>query len=538
MRSSPPAQSLPVVVSVGFAGSRHLLDPSARPDPCQRLEFEGRIVRKLAETLGRLAADLDLSIHHFLFGISQAAIGGDLLFGRACASVPIPQRIFLPQSRDEFLSAVGADGNPDFTENEKRQALELLTSPHVIHEQVVSNSSDRTARFEDANIEILRASDVVICLLRANASPKPGGTAELLEQARILGKPALEIRVSERDGLPEFTETWHHPTKPWTAPELPEDIGGAPREESPSSPSPGVPMRASEYLEALRHLGDGVAVWKQRLFKSQAFTVIGAHLLATLCALIALKLNPENHANAILLPVLLGLELILLASGFAVHHLIHHSHLVQVWATSRLTAEIARSVGSLKAYHVHLDYLFTLPFPDSLRPLLRTIDVLHLASSKDGPGSWQEERAHYLAQRFDGPNGQIRYYSTKLAQSKRKLRLASRFFYGATATAVLATGIKLALILTGHHHPPSALGVLAILMPVIAVGALSLAASFDLEARVHTYQEMLDHLTGIRPLFDAATTERAFTHLMLRTEYRLLGETAHWASRRSFTSVT
>lgn len=536
MHSSPPAQSLPVVVSVGFAGSRQLLPPTSALDENQQEQFHAQIARKLAEVLGKLPADLDLSLHHFLCGISQVAIGGDLLFGQACAAVPIPHRIFLPQSRDEFLAATSAGGVPDFPEKERQLARELLASPHVIHQQVVSDSSDRTARFEDANIAILRASDVVLCLLRLDAESKPGGTAELLEHARILGKPALEIRVSERDGNPEFIETWHRPAKPWTAPQLPEEIRGAQRDETPTSPSPGVPMRAAEFLDALNHLGDGVATWKRRLFKSQAFTVIGAHLLATLCALIALKLHPEKPS--ILLPSLLGIEVILLLAGFWVHHLIHHSHLVRVWATSRLTAEIARSVGSLRAHHVHLDYLFTLPFPESLQPLLRTVNVLHLASSKESPSSWQEERAHYLARRLDGPEGQIRYYTTKLAESKGKLRFATRLFHLASITAILATGTKLALILAGNTHPPSALGVLAILLPVVAVGALSLAASFDLEARVHTYQEMVDYLTSVRPLFDSATTERAFAHLMLRAEYRLLGETVNWFSRRSFTSVT
>lgn len=68
--------------------------------------------------------------------------------------------------------------------------------------------------------------------------------------------------------------------------------------------------------------------------------------------------------------------------------------------------------------------------------------------------------------------------------------------------------------------------------------ALSLAASFDLEARSQTYQETLDYLKRTQPLFSTVHSERALTHLVLQTEARLLGETANWYSRRSFTSVT
>jgi hypothetical protein len=81
------------------------------------------------------------------------------------------------------------------------------------------------------------------------------------------------------------------------------------------------------------------------------------------------------------------------------------------------------------------------------------------------------------------------------------------------------------------------LGALAIVMPVLAVGALSLAASFDLEALVHTYGETLEFLEKQVGRLYGASSEREFTRLMLETEASLLGETATWASRRSFKSV-
>ena len=90
------------------------------------------------------------------------------------------------------------------------------------------------------------------------------------------------------------------------------------------------------------------------------------------------------------------------------------------------------------------------------------------------------------------------------ADANKKLTLASNAFFLAALGAFVATSAKLTLLLGDWHTPhmvPLILGSLAILLPVIAVGALSRAASFDLEAR-------------------------------------LLGETANWYSRRSFTSVT
>src|SRR5438270_508674 len=83
-------------------------------------------------------------------------------FTRACQEQNILQRIVLPQPREDFLNAVSNDGTPDFTAAERAEARKLLDSPHVIHEQIVCRSADRKERFADVNLEIVRASDVVV----------------------------------------------------------------------------------------------------------------------------------------------------------------------------------------------------------------------------------------------------------------------------------------------------------------------------------------------------------------------------------------
>jgi len=511
-----------------------LLEPDSALSGEQRAVFLKEAGESLRELLADMPRKLDWQPYHFGCGISQVAIGADMLFTEACAALPMPQRIFLPQAREEYLSACGTDGGRDFMDDEQREALRLLASPHIIHERVVSHSKDRICRFEDTNLEILKASDVIVCLLRARAQGKRGGTAELLDYGMALGKPVLEIHVAEVTGHPEITSQWHVP-EGWKPPELPEDISGATLHSKEPVPSPGVPVSSVDYLEAIKTLGGAAADWRQMVFKRSAFVVIGAHLFATLLALLALKMSGGSHGHGWLVNALLSLELLFLLAGFSVHFGLHHSHIVRTWALSRLSAEITRSVSSLRGLHVHLEHLFKLPFPTLLKPLLRTVNVLYLASTKGSPEPWEEKRRHYLESRLDGPHGQIAYYRHKYKDARNKLRWANRIFNGATVTAFLATATKLLV------HPGAGvsglLGIGAVLLPVLAVGALSLAASFDLEARAHTYQEMLEYLQKVRPLFGAAKSERAFTHLMLQTESRLLGETANWASRRSFTGV-
>lgn len=144
--------------------------------------------------------------HHFLCGISALAIGADSLFTEACTRLQIPQRIFLPQPCDVFLEAIGS-GGPDFTAEQKVEAERLLALPHIIQERVVSNASNRTDRFAETNWEINRVSDVVVCMSLLNSTPaagKPGGTQDLLELARMSGKPALELRLDVSESSPHL----------------------------------------------------------------------------------------------------------------------------------------------------------------------------------------------------------------------------------------------------------------------------------------------------------------------------------------------
>ena len=535
--------SLPLAVQVGFSGSRNLLSADSTLTPEQRETFHQAIQQTLTRHLADLPQTLRLQPHHFLCGIAQIAIGADMLFTRSCAARAIPQQIFLPQTRDEFLSATSSSGTPDFTPEEKAGALTLLASPHIVSVRVASDAHNRTDRFEETNQEILQASDVCICLFRSDAGEKSGGARSFLADAHLHQKPILEIQVHEKGGLPVFQETWH-PSKHWQPPTFPEELAGIALPPQLTSPSPGVPIHSSEFLGAIKSAGSQVAQWQQTVFKFIALIVIAAHLLATVCAVGALAAGHESEW----VPKLLGIELLFLAAGFFVHRHLHHSHTVGLWASSRLSAEIARSVSAMHDMPVRLDYLFSLPLPETFRSLLETINLLHLASHKQTTLTFEDKRKNYLKKRFNDPkSGQPAYYAGKLASAVYWKKFADLTFTSATVAAFVFTATKLALHLWEHHHPeafphqlaflPLILGSFAILLPVIAVGALSLAASFDLEARAHTYSDTLQYLQETLPLLHGARTEGVFIHRVLQTESRLLGETANWFSRRSFTSV-
>lgn len=141
-------------------------------------------------------------------------------------------------------------------------------------------------------------------------------------------------------------------------------------------------------------------------------------------------------------------------------------------------------------------------------------------------------------------NAQIPYNQGTNARAASYLKLAQHVFYTASFTAVLAALAKLltkcdCLSVSDAFKAPliSGLGCIAIIFPVLAVAALSLAAAFDLEAKSHTSEEMVAFLEGQARLLENATTSREFAKLLIETESRLLGETVNWYARRSFVGV-
>lgn len=553
-QAASPTFELHCVVQLGFAGSRRLINDSNLSEEDQQ-QLEGTIQEKLREQLKELPGKIGMEPNQFLCGISQLAIGADMLFTRACRELKIPQRIFLPQSRLAFLSATGSDGSPDFSDEQHVEAEALFAAEHIIQERVVSDSAIRRIRFEDTNLEILRVSDVVVCLIGENATSRPGGTSQLLQGAIVRGKPTLELRVSRQNGTAVVTPTWHNLSN------APPQQLCQPLDEVRATALNDLLPSCDQYTDALKQYASERARAHRRFFRFAALVIVLTHLTATILATMALVSHDvfaafdsnhqsDRHHNGdhgtgetIVVSGLLLVEVGLLLTGFFAHHKLHHSRASENWALSRLLAEICRSVRSLENLHLYLGYLFARALPSALRPLLRTLNVLHLNSTWDKrEDDWRPSRDGYVRKRLvDEQSGQISFFDRGRARARHWRKIADTMFMICSVAAVFATTAKLVIVLSLHDDAKlmaAALGAFAIVLPVLAVAALSLVAAMDLRALEHTYSEMQQFLELQLPLIQQAESRREFELLLIETESRLLGEVAHWFSRRSFLGVT
>ena len=553
-KSIPNNPTLPSVVQLGFSGSRELFDGVLTDSP-DALKLCADAEVWLADRLAKIREELALDDNQFFVGISQIACGADTIFSKVCSKQSIPQRIFLPEHRDQFLSAVEPNGNPDFTVKQHAEAEELLDAEHIIQERCVVNSPDRTARFEETNVEIMRVSDAMICLLSAKAAGKQGGTRQLLERAIQRGMPVLEIQVFGRNGRFEVVQDqWHNVKVASRKPikNLPEDLVRLPFPALISGQDP-IP-RHGEYCDALVKLATHQAEGRQRLFKLAAGLIIITHIAATVLAASALALHssPDLHqvsdhsaddptSHWLVLSLLL-VELVFLVLGFGVHHLLHHSHAVQEWAISRVVCELVRSMRAIGTRHLYLEHLFRLQLPSDYRPLLRTLSVLHLHSTwpqRNQP--WETQRDQYSRDRFDDPvNGQLRFFEKALQRDERLMINCQRMFTICSVLAMVATTLKIYLLWSdfSEHLWLGIFGCLAVKLPVLAVAGLSWAAAVDCEARVETFRETLHFLHLQRPYLEQAASGSEFDRLLIETETVLLGEITSWYSRRANKGVS
>jgi hypothetical protein len=532
----PP--TLPLVVQVGFAGSR-LLYGSARVPAAQADAFDAVLLPALVERLKELPARLGLAPQHRLCGVAQVAIGADTLFAQALQTLALPLRVRLPQAPQAFLAAGEAD-DCDFTPAEQERARALLHSPLVIEVRVASDADDRIEQFEDTNLAILRESDVVVCLLRAGAIARGGGTRDLMQRAARAGKAVLLLEVSMAGGAPVLSP-WSVPAlpgadAPFTPPGMPAELRGFELAGAGAWPSAG------EYIESIRRFASAQTRQHSGGFRRAALAIIVLHIVATVLAAVA-GMGQATEWVALLLAI----ELVLLGIGLRTHDVLQRSLRVRSWAVTRLLAETLRSMKSVSATAAPLDYPLALALPTSFAPLLRTAAVLHALDLRRGAptaavSDWAAQRARYVDERLTGSRGQLRYFGQAARVSAQQARWAHRGFWLFSVAAFVATGAKLASVVGVLPAPLAPLavtwgGLLAITLPVAAVGFLSWAAASDLEARAATYAEMQSFLAQQVERLQAANSQRDFARAVRETELGILGENLGWFSRRLFRGV-
>jgi hypothetical protein len=490
-RPTTNASSLPNFRVVGFSGHRQLQDPSG---------VSVRIHAEL-EQLRRSSPDEWI-------GLCSVAEGSDQLFINQVRALGMSWHAVLPLPGAEFAN--------DFTPPEWQRVEELLeTAEHV---RVITENGTREDAYLDCGMETVNGADVLLAVWDGEQARGKGGTADVVDYARSLGKPVIvidaathEVRRENFDGL------------------LSRDASLAGLNALPDKgPGGGEnPFKAPDHIFAFQQKCDQAASRGAPQFRRLIVATVILHVTATLIASAALAF--DLHLGA--LP---WLKLFCLGSALGVALLLRYQQSHHRWVRCRLAAEFCRSAlatwGLPRAAPLFEDFDVT-----GVRALTRSLHILHSRSALAQPVPMDEFRRIYIEKRIDD---QLAYYRR---QEARGLPLFGRLKTGFWIATVLALMSTLVYATCYSLQQPVAEWVttwvfyfLPISMPVIAAALISLISINDLQRRVARYREMQGMLAENRTRIAFCRTWNSLERIVLKTERALLQEVLEWHSITSF----
>ena len=163
------AHSRPLVV--GFTGHRRLPNEE-----------------KIAEALRDVLASIRHEINDDMIGRSSIASGGDTLFAEACMAANLKWIALLPFPEAEFKK--------DFSEPDWKRAKTLLNRAERV--EISSQAAERPRSYLDCGLTTVDGADLMIAVWDGQAPRGLGGTADIVEHARLVQKPLILISP---DGL-------------------------------------------------------------------------------------------------------------------------------------------------------------------------------------------------------------------------------------------------------------------------------------------------------------------------------------------------
>jgi hypothetical protein len=490
--SSPPVGRLPLFNVVGFTGHRQVADPAAA----------AAAIRDALEFLRR-------EIPGEWIALSSIADGGDRLFVQEAQAIGLSWHAILPLPRAEFAR--------DFPPGEWRAVEEqLATAGHL---RVISENGDREDAYLDCGIETVNGADVLLALWDGDQARGKGGTAEVVQYAKSIGKPVLiidaathQIRRANWDRL----ETGDAVLANLNA--LPE--AAATHAENPFMAPESVVL----FQQKCDHHASRGAPHFRRLTIWTVVSHVFATLIATASVAYGLQLLALPWAELAFVTFGLGAALVLRRLLRS-----HHS-----WVRCRLAAEFCRSALATWGLPRAAPLLQDLDLVGARR-LTRALHVLHTRSSAVRSLPIEEFKRIYLEKRIDD---QLAYFDGQVNRALPAYRRLMAGFWIATVFAIVCIA-SYATTKTVHAEVPdwlraTAFVFLPISLPVVAAALISIVSINDLQRRVARYQEMRALLMANRAQVSACLTWNSLEHIVLKTERALLQEVIEWHSLRSF----
>ena len=484
--------AIPIFHIVGFTGHRQLADA-------------GGAARAITAALEALRHEVPGE----WIGLSSIATGSDQLFVQQLLNLRMSWHAILPLPQAEFQK--------DFSPSEWVDVEQWLGRAE--HLRTINVNGSREDAYLDCGLETVDGADVLIALWDGEPAHGKGGTADVVEYARSIGKPVL---ILDADTLLLRRENWNKLE--------PRDGSLAKLNELPDvlDRHGANPFKAPDSVYRFQQKCDAAASHGAPQFRRLIVSTVLLHVIATLIAAMALAYEMHNQA----LP---WVKFLCLAGALSVAVVLRrHAHSHHSWVRCRLAAEFCRSGLATWGLPQAAPLFEGLDLP-GVRGLGRSLHILHSRSFTAQPVSMDEFKRIYLAQRIQD---QMSNYQR---QEMRALPLFTRLKIGFWIATILALSCTLAYALARTIHWAVAEWIqttvfyfLPISLPVVAAAFISLISINDLQRRVARYRELQMMLEDSRKKVSFCQTWNSLERVVLRTEHALMQEVLEWHSITSF----
>jgi hypothetical protein len=492
----PHDGKLPSVRIVGFTGHRRIHHADT---------IAGALRSELA-ALQKLGGEL--------IAISSIAVGADTIFAEEVIRAGIKWIVILPMARELFRD--------DFTPEEWTRAERLIAQAAEVR---TLRGKERPQVYVDGGKATVDESDFLFAVWDGKPAQGPGGTAEVLAYAKMLGR-AITVFREDETGVSKID-----PALVPTVEYLPEDLL---RAMGPLVPLPPPPQSLRDHFEAC----DNLATQTAPNFRHKTMRMAAYHLTATLVAGVSLTISALHVPFPLI--YLSGLKVIFVSLALWILLSLRSTHTHEIWLRHRLRAEYCRSI--LATWHCrNLVEPVTFHEVPELRDLSQSALLLRLEKDPKLEVDIKAFRADYAHHRV---MTQWHYFRNEGDKAQAKAGPLRARYWAYTFAAVICSVILFVLRFgssTFNRENFSGspwyvqvgmilLDVSPLAFPAMASFTLARMAIEDVDRRVGRFRDLQSKMHSTLVDLSFCGSWESLSHSVEKTEKILFNEVLEWYS--------
>ena len=503
---SNTSRGLPKVRIIGFTGHRKLQNPEAVADAIR------------AELVALQADGTQL------IAMSSIAIGADTVFAREVIRAGIKWIVLLPRAEKVF--------EKDFTPEQWTEAQALMEKAS---DKRILLGPDTDQAYVDCGKATVDDSDCLFAVWDGQPARGPGGTAEIIDYARMLGRKVTLFRV---EGDRVAKEEAPAGSLAEAEAENILDLMGPPTELSPA------PQQLRDEFTTCDERANEIAPH----FRKNTLGMAQLHLAATLVAGLALSIE-ANHFT--IHWILFGLSLVkflCVLSALLLLLALRRTRTHETWLQQRLAAEYCRSI--LATWHCrHFIDPISFQEEEDLKGLAQAALFLRLEKNPAEEPRIEEFRTAYAHNRV---MEQLRYFRReweKANQKAKPLRDRYRYYtYSAVFFSFFIVIYRLVIFIHGEFTFTSeswlqfkeacmtVLEVYPLLFPALASYMIARMGIDEIDRRLGRFADLKEKMrVALIDLYYCSSWE-SLSLSVERTEKILFNEVREWYSVSWFSS--